>query len=103
MHRLRDAGQHHLPAPGPAGCVTCVGSSDAPLTGTLPPAARLLIAEVSLCAKIAPNAATPSDPPICWKNIRALVATPMSLSATLFCAMSDTICMRQPMPRPRTA
>ena len=25
----------------------------------------------------------------------------MSLSSTLFCAMSETICIRQPMPRPR--
>ena len=54
-------------------------------------------------AKIAPNADTPIDPPICWKNVRELLATPMSRCSTLFCATSVVICMRKPMPRPSTA
>ncbi len=57
---------------------------------------------VSWWAKIAPNADTPIDPPICWKNVRELLATPMSLMATLFCATSVVICMRKPMPIPST-
>ena len=57
---------------------------------------------VSRRAKMAPNAATPIDPPICWKNIRELLATPMSRGSTLFCAISVVICIRKPMPRPST-
>ncbi len=82
--------------------ITCAGSNDPPETCTDPVEPAALIAEVRRLANSAPNAATPSEPPICWKNIRALVATPMSLSSTLFCAISETICISRPMPRPRT-
>src|SRR5689334_836244 len=62
--------------------VTVAGSSDEELNFDPAAEAALPIDSVSLCAKIAPNAATPSEPPICWKNIRELEATPMSLSST---------------------
>ena len=51
---------------------------------------------------MAPNADTPIDPPICWKNSRELLATPISRTATLFCASRVVICMRKPMPSPST-
>jgi len=59
-------------------------------------------ASVSRLAKIAPNTETPMEPPICWKNNRELLATPMSFSSTLFCAISEVVCMSRPMPSPST-
>jgi hypothetical protein len=50
--------------------------------------------------KIAPNAATPNEPPIERKNVAALLATPRSRCSTLFCAISIVVCMRKPMPAP---
>ena len=83
--------------------LTVAGSSWPPLALMCTPVPAALASELVSCrAKTAPNAATPSEPPICWKNIRALLATPMSFCCTLFCAISETICMRKPMPRPRT-
>ena len=52
--------------------------------------------------KITPNSDTPSEPPICWKKLRELLATPMSCCGTLFCTISEVICMRKPMPTPST-
>ena len=52
--------------------------------------------------KITPNSETPIDPPICWKNARELLATPMSFCSTLFCTMSEVICIRKPIPTPST-
>ena len=66
-------------------------------------AAGRLSDSVSRRAKIAPNSDTPIEPPICWKNIRELLATPMSFGSTLFCAISVVICIRKPMPMPSTA
>ena len=91
-------------------CLTAAGSESTVAGSSWPPLALMCTPEpaaaasdsVSRRAKTAPNAATPSDPPICWKNIRALLATPMSRCCTLFCAISETICIKKPMPRPRT-
>ena len=58
---------------------------------------------ISRRAKIAPNSATPIEPPICWKNARELLATPMSRGSTLFCTITEVICIRKPMPMPSTA
>ena len=71
LHRVRDAGEHDLSTAG-GRLVTVVGSSDALLTFPPADAGTPFIASVSCRAKTAPNAATPSEPPICWKNIRAL-------------------------------
>ena len=52
--------------------------------------------------KITPNSETPIEPPICWKNALELLATPMSFCGTLFCAISEVICIRKPMPTPNS-
>ena len=79
------------------------GLSWAPFTLMCRPGACAVSDSISRRANTAPNAATPIDPPICWKNVRALLATPISCGATLFCATSVVICIRKPMPRPITA
>ncbi len=59
--------------------------------------------DVSWLLKIAPKSDTPNDPPMERKKVEALLATPRSFCSTLFCAISIVVCMRPPMPRPRTA
>ena len=54
-------------------------------------------------AKIAPNSATPSEPPIERKKVAALVATPMSFGGAVFWTASTSTCMTRPIPMPTTS
>ena len=54
-------------------------------------------------AKIAPNSATPSEPPIERKNVAVEVATPMSLRRRAFWTTSTSTCITRPMPTPTTS
>lgn len=63
-------------------------------------------ATISSCTRpvnSAPMIATPKELPSVRKRVVAEEATPMSFSSTLFCATSIVICIRKPMPAPRTA
>ena len=57
----------------------------------------------SRAAKIAPNTATPSEPPIERKNVAVEVATPMLRAGASFCTTSTRTCMTRPMPTPTTS
>ncbi len=54
-------------------------------------------------AKIAPNSATPSEPPIERKNVAAEVATPTSFGGAQFWTASTSTCITRPMPMPTTS
>jgi hypothetical protein len=57
--------------------------------------------ELRLLAKIAPRAAIPNEPPMLRTKVDAPVAAPRLLRDTLFCATSETVCVRQPRPARR--
>ena len=54
-------------------------------------------------AKIAPNSATPSEPPMLRKNVAVEVATPMSRGGASFWTTSTITCITRPMPTPSTS
>ena len=78
-----------LTPPPPTRAATCGGSFDS--------------SSARREAKIAPNSATPSEPPIERKNVAVLVATPMSFGGAQFCTASTSTCITRPMPMPTTS
>jgi len=50
--------------------LTVTGLSWPPEAFRCVPGSRALSVSISRRAKIAPNSATPIEPPICWKNAR---------------------------------
>ena len=58
---------------------------------------------VSREAKIAPNSATPSEPPMERKNVAVEVATPMSRGGASFWTTSTITCITSPIPTPSTS
>ena len=83
--------------------LTVTGLNWPPAAFRRTPGARARISAVRFLAKITPKIDTPIDPPICWKNVRELLATPMSRGSTLFCTMIVVMFIRKPMPMPSTA
>ena len=57
----------------------------------------------SRVAKIAPNSATPIEPPIERKNVAVDVATPRSRAGASFWTTRTRTCITRPMPMPRTS
>ncbi|MEG8033776.1 hypothetical protein QP157_00210 [Sphingomonas sp. LR61] len=85
--------------------------SDAFATEGVSAALRALFRSVSFCIaavmfvgirvnRTDSSTAVPMVPPICRKNVAALVATPMSRGDTEFCAARVSVCMSCPSPRP---
>ncbi len=68
-----------------------------------PPPPRAAISSCTRPVNRAPMIATPKELPSVRKRVVEEEATPMSFSSTLFCATSMVICIRKPMPAPRTA
>ena len=87
-------------ARGPLGR-TCTEPPEAP-TRSATPAGRPRSPLVSREAKIAPNTATPTEPPIERKNCAVDVAAPMSPGGASFWTTSTSTCITRPMPTPMT-
>ena len=64
---------------------------------------RRTISVLRRAAKIAPNTATPTEPPIERKKVAVDVAAPMSRGAAEFCATSTSTGITVPMPMPTTS
>ena len=100
----RDGGQDPLAEVAGAGEVDGAATArelvDELLVARRPPRAAVGISSASRLAKIVPAIVRPTVPPICWKNVRLLVATPIRSGETAFWTISVKTANDGPIPSP---